>query len=731
MKTRIHICLLILLALPSLLFAQKIQTATYLGYAYPSGGCVGEQFEVILGGRYLTKPQEIFINGEGISVEILQHYRALRKINGSRRTMLKMRIAEREKTLTEKPIPPYIQKAFSKISEADLEKDKMPPSTTFDGIETMELVEIRNLTKILNEYNDRQFNAQIGEEIKIRVTINKNATPGIREMRILSQAGLSNPIRFQVSSIPEQLEQEPNDATSSYSSTSIIGATPTVVNGQIMPGDIDRYLIRITEKQDLAFDLMARRLIPYVADAVPGWFQATLALYDGEGRRLAYVDDTYGDPDPKLRYRFTQPGNYILEVRDAIYRGRENFVYRMHIANEFNIQNTLRHLDVDYSQETLPYLEESVTDEPKNAATPIALPQVIIGQVNPAKEVDHYTFEGSKGDSIIAKVEARHFGSPLDSILRILGPKGQMLKYNDDHIEKRAHLHTGPGSMTHYADSYLTYTLEESGTYTLTVEDAQRSGGEDYKYRLRVSQPIPDFEARITPSSLNIGATGCASFKIHINRLDGFTEPIQLELIDPPEGARLHNARIAEGESESWATLQWPKSKRYTVNEIQMRATARVNNGQSMQHLVVPTDNSMQAFLWRHLLPAQQLQVATMVSYQPFTFADIIETTAITLSKANECEYVIPLTKKLPEKAIKRYQLQIKEAPEGVELTDSRIEDTRIVLQFKCNEALAKTASRGNLIVEIIDIQTNPKKKKPQNRPIGVLPAIPYQISAQ
>ena len=28
----------------------------------------------------------------------------------------------------------------------------------------------------------------------------------------------------------------------------------------------------------------ARRLIPYLADAVPGWFQATMALYDAWGK---------------------------------------------------------------------------------------------------------------------------------------------------------------------------------------------------------------------------------------------------------------------------------------------------------------------------------------------------------------------------------------------------------------------------------------------------------------
>ncbi len=73
----------------------------------------------------------------------------------------------------------------------------------------------------------------------------------------------------------------------------------------------------------------ARRLIPYLADAVPGWFQATVAVYDANGNELASADDYRFDPDPVLYYEIPRDGEYEMEIHDAIYRGREDFVYRV------------------------------------------------------------------------------------------------------------------------------------------------------------------------------------------------------------------------------------------------------------------------------------------------------------------------------------------------------------------------------------------------------------------
>ena len=84
--------------------------------------------------------------------------------------------------------------------------------------------------------------------------------------------------------------------------------------------------------QDLVLSVSARDVMPYLADAVPGWFQATIALTDADGREVAYDDDYRFQPDPVLHYRIPADGEYTVEIKDALYRGREDFVYRLSIG---------------------------------------------------------------------------------------------------------------------------------------------------------------------------------------------------------------------------------------------------------------------------------------------------------------------------------------------------------------------------------------------------------------
>src|SRR5208283_2109058 len=76
----------------------------------------------------------------------------------------------------------------------------------------------------------------------------------------------------------------------------------------------------------------ARELLPYLADAVPGWLQAVLTLYDARGKELEYEADFRFHPDPVLLFKIPSDGEYVLEIRDALYRGREDFVYRIAVG---------------------------------------------------------------------------------------------------------------------------------------------------------------------------------------------------------------------------------------------------------------------------------------------------------------------------------------------------------------------------------------------------------------
>ena len=124
------------------------------------------------------------------------------------------------------------------------------------------------------------------------MAIDSAAEPGQRELRLRSAAGLSNPLAFHVGQLPELCKKEVRgdkepkafgdpkpgpQAKSTLPEPPIDITLPSVVNGQIMPGEVDRYQFRAHKGQQLIVAASARELIPYLADAVPGWFQAALA----------------------------------------------------------------------------------------------------------------------------------------------------------------------------------------------------------------------------------------------------------------------------------------------------------------------------------------------------------------------------------------------------------------------------------------------------------------------
>ena len=70
-------------------------------------------------------------------------------------------------------------------------------------------------------------------------------------------------------------------------------------------------------------------MIPYLADAVPGWFEATLTIYDPKGEELVSGERYRFRPDPVIHFEAPRDGEYTVEIHDSIYRGREDFVYRL------------------------------------------------------------------------------------------------------------------------------------------------------------------------------------------------------------------------------------------------------------------------------------------------------------------------------------------------------------------------------------------------------------------
>ncbi|MHC4745605.1 MAG: hypothetical protein ACYS8Z_27130 [Planctomycetota bacterium] len=322
-KWRITLCVLtaVILTAPPALFAGANRNLRKpgIGYVYPAGGEKGQTFETKIAGRYLDGITQVVVSGGGVNATLVEHVKPL---TGKQINLLR----DKMKVLQAK-INPKLAKGKNAPSPAAIKANEKEIANMTMAEMREEVTEIR--AKLANPKNRNRENPQIGEDVKLKVTIAADAKPGLRELRLKTNMGLSNPVVFNVGQIPEYSEKEPNNREADEGA---LARLPLILNGQIMPGDVDRFALKLTKGQKVVMAVSARELIPYLADAVPGWFQATLAVYDEQGNEVAYSDDYRFNPDPVLFYEIPRDGQYVVEIKDAIYRGREDFVYRIAVG---------------------------------------------------------------------------------------------------------------------------------------------------------------------------------------------------------------------------------------------------------------------------------------------------------------------------------------------------------------------------------------------------------------
>ena len=595
-----------------------------------------------ISGQYLDGVTDVDICGGGIKTTVLEHVKPL---NGKQIALLRDRLKELQEMMnSEKPIEPNSD-AAPDANAAINPEPKMDKKAL-----QKEMTEIKE--KLANPKNRNRDNPQLAEDVTIRIVLAPDAEPGERELRLKTALGLSNPLAFYVGRLPEYTEKEPKSSTTEAEMSITL---PAIVNGQILPGDVDRFRFQARKGQQLVAAASARELLPYLADAVPGWFQATLALYDAKGNELTYDDDYRFHPDPVLYYEIPRDGEYVIEIRDAIYRGREDFVYRITVGElpfitsifplggQVDTQTTVElkgwnlpagKLTMDakdkepgtyplfvrkeelisnrmpFAVDKLPECLEQEPNYQQGNAQPVTLPIIVNGRIDRDGDVDVFRFESRAGDKIVAEVYARRLDSPLDSVLKLTDANDHQLAANDDHEDK------GAGLTTHQADSRLSATLPANGTYYLHISDAQHKGGEVYSYRLRISPPQPDFELRVVPSSINARAGATAAVTVYALHKDGFSNDIALMLKDAPRGFKLSGGKLPANQDQVRLMLTVPPMP--SEEPISLRLEGRaIIQGREVVHPAVPAEDMMQAFFYRHLVPAKDLKVAILPRGKP------------------------------------------------------------------------------------------------------------------
>ncbi|NIA14199.1 MAG: hypothetical protein GWP08_08960 [Nitrospiraceae bacterium] len=783
MKGVLGLMLAALTVLSTTAWGQAAKREPHIGYLYPSGGQRGTVVRILAGGQFLRDVTDAHISGEGVQATVIKHYRPLNNLDRDERLELQRRMRERWIALAgDGRLPPILRRGFAKRGDQSellpQQKVKLPDHPLFEGLDSMSLRDLQHRLDMFTNFRKRQINRQIGESVLIELTIDPGAEPGDRELRLVAKNGLTNPLCFQVGRLPEVKEQEPNDPNA----PAFLGEPepielPVLLNGQIMPGDVDRFNLRARRGQRLVIDAYARRLIPYLADAVPGWFQAIVALYDAQGNEVAYADDFRFQPDPIFFYEIPRDGDYVLEIRDSIYRGREDFVYRVAVSENpyitapyplggragvstmatlggWNLPRKHIFLDTEpgggsvrqatllggdapsnpmiYAVDTFP---ESMESEPNNTpaeAQRVEWPTIVNGLIGAPGDVDLFEFEGRAGDEVVAEVVARRLYSPLDSLLRLSDASGQVLEWNDDYVDKDGYLYRGAGLLTHHADSYLRARLPEDGVYRVYVGDSQQHGGDAYAYRLHVAPPRPDFELRVTPSSLSVPVGRAVPISVHALRKDGFDGPIELSLKNAPVGFTLDGGHIMAGQNRVRMTVTAPSRPIPQPVPLAFEGQAQIN-GETVTHTATPADDTMQAFLWRHLVPAQELLITVTGARRGGPPVRLARGARVQIPVGGKTEVRVRVPK---GPRLQDIHLALNEPPEGLSIEGFRVVQEGLAFTLKADAGTAQAGVSDNLIVDAsMDVMVKTGKKgepkKKRRVPVGVLPAIPFEIVTQ
>jgi hypothetical protein len=607
--------------------AARAQPRPYIGFVYPAGGQQGTTFQIRLGGQNLDGVHDVQVSGAGVRAKVVEY---LRRLNNQDAMLLKEQLAE-----LKRPAAPKDDASRKLAARIELRLSQIVNTPASNSIATIVLVE---------------------------VAMAPDAEPGPRELTLSTLRGVSNPLVFHVGQLPEISRNPMLSAT-----LQVLGkeeqalrkrpadeveqriTLPCTANGQIASGEVNRYRFEARKGQRLVFSTQARQLIPFMADAVPGWFQPVMAVYDARGKELAYDDDYRFKPDPVILFEVPKDGVYTFTITDAIYRGREDFVYRVTVgelpfvtsifplgarvgtfakvdikgwnleglglelpwpdvepgtcwvATSSNSKGIISNF-VPFAWGTLPEtLEKEPNDDPAHAQK-VTIPTIINGRIDHKDDWDVFQFTGRAGETVVAEVFARRLDSPLDSVLKITGSSGKLLAYNDDYEDPQA------GTNTHDADSYISLKLPADGTYYVHLGDIARCGGEEYAYRLRIGPPQPDFALLCVPSSVAVRSKGSGAVDVHVIRKDGFTGPVKLGLKDPPDGFSSVPLTVSGAQTVGPLTVKTTLTDSPQPVNLAVEGRAEIGEAE-VAHVAVPAEDRMQAFLWRHLVPAQDLKL--------------------------------------------------------------------------------------------------------------------------
>ena len=506
-----------------------------------------------------------------------------------------------------------------------------------------------------------QSSPQLADRVKLRITIAADVPCGMYDLRLQGVSGVSNMLPFEVASYPNFVENN----RASQRNPNRVTSLPAVLCGYVTPGGVDYFNFEGEKGQTIVATVKARQMVPYIADAVPGWFQPVLKIVDSEGREVAYSDDYHHNVDPVIITTLPKNDNYTVIIHDAIYRGREDFNYRIHLGvipfvtgrypaygtvgksvkqqlEGVNLGATTAKIKVKKAgYNSLTFTNDIGTSDavsfyalpkgvkhiqtPKEGAV-LNVESAISDSLTSAAKVKRYIINAQMREPIIVELIGRRNGSRIDAVMRLKDCYGKVVAKKDDTEDPLQ------GMMTFHADPVLKYTPKRSEVLILEVEDLYQGYGADYHYLLWRHRQMPTFNAFVAPANITVPAGGTATFRVDIT--GKVKRPANLIVEGLPAGFTTSSLNIRG--SKRWnVSITAPKDAEVERFPIEVKLEYPTPDGREQAN-VVPVDNMMQAFYYTHHIQASELAL-DVVQPSPYRMSvDFDVANELPFSYANE-----------------------------------------------------------------------------------------------
>ncbi len=418
---------------------------------------------------------------------------------------------------------------------------------------------------------------EVGKNVVIRVSITADAPLGSREVRLASPSGVSNSRTIQVSDLEELAEKTPDGKISEAQAYPL----PSAISGVISaPAESDYLRFNLRKGERVIFDLQANR--------TGSPLDASLFLLDSVGKELARSEDVHG-LDPFIEFTPPTDGDYIVRIVDTRFQGGGDYRYRLVAGvrpyldflfpfggrrgssteiqfKGFNLdgsdklkldiaadaplgrQDIRAHTALGFSNPLmfevgdLPEVFETEPNNSKDQANAVQAPVVIHGHIGNASDIDTFRLKSTTDQRLIAEVQARPFGSPLDAFLTLSDANGGVIDRNDDA--------NGP-------DARIEFDAKKDTEYLLSLRDLTDRGGDRFGYRLvvRPSETRPDFGVRASGGRYRINRGGTTMIRCEVDRRNGFDGIVRIAPDGLPEGVTGSFLTIGSAPNYGWLLL--------------------------------------------------------------------------------------------------------------------------------------------------------------------------------